>query len=64
MSAFTKIFFEKFRMIEIGPRGALKEVIHFSNVASKPKKYALKIFELVKKEPDLSDLSPKKIRKF
>ena len=34
MSAFTKIFFGKLRMIEIGPRGALREVIHFSDLNS------------------------------
>ena len=37
------------------PQGVLKEVIHFSDIA-----YALQRFDLLKKEPDLSDLSPKK----
>ena len=65
MSAFTKILFGKLRIIEIGPRGALKEVIHFSVVASLPKKYASKSKQSKEKEDDLSDLSPKKkFRKF
>ena len=38
------------------PQGVLKEVIHFSDIA-----YALQRFDLLKKEPDLSDLSPKKM---
>ena len=51
MSAFTKHFFEKLGMVEIGPRGPIFQALHLSPKANDQRKT---------KEDDLSDLSPNK----
>ena len=64
ISAFTKIFLGKLRMLEVGPRGRWKRSSIFQSSHPSQKNMLSKANKQKEKEDDLQDLSPKKIRKY